>query len=114
MPQQVRLPASWYVKNDEVEPIRDWVLEKSMEAGVGQALHTRVCARCSADTYKGNLTCHACQTSAPTCCVTGYPVEDPHSCTADAGHVASRAAWNMYVERFRACPVCDVPQSAHY
>ena len=114
LPTEVPLPREPYLGEDEQEGVREWVLEKSMEQSVEQTLHQRMCHRCSADTFKGSLECHACRAATPQCCVSGYPVEDRHTCSANPSHVCSRDWWNLYVDRYQACPVCDSPQRAQY
>jgi intraflagellar transport protein 172 len=50
---------------------RDFVLQYSLSQTFERKLDTRVCDACGKETYEAGLTCHACNSKANMCVVTG-------------------------------------------
>jgi len=114
-PYDLDLPDAPHMQGQQVEEIRDWVLGWSMDQSVQQKLDLRQCDQCRADIYTANLTCGQCNFKYLPCAVTGYPVLKRTKVECTNCHVhANRDDWNMYVQAFKVCPWCSLPQNTQY
>lgn len=94
--------------------VRNYVLELSMDQTVSQALVTKACEHCGADTYEANLTCHSCKHTWDMCAVSGYPV-GPHERVVSRSNLpARREDWNAWVQKFGADPVTGAAATPLY
>ena len=73
-PIKVPIPEAQYYPADMKDEAKEWVIEKAMSNEVNPMLPSRVCEKCSKQTYEAALECHHCHTTCTPCIVTGYPV----------------------------------------
>merc|ERR1719240_2456995 len=106
-PYDLDLPETHFSSEAQVEDIRDFVLQWSMDQNVQQTMDTRQCDSCKADIYAGTLVCPKCNCKHEPCVVTGYPVSKRSRVEcSNCGAAANRDDWNAYLLKSKVCPWC--------
>ena len=99
IPQQLFIPdpAHAFVPEDEVERVRNWVLDRGMEEVQG-VLEGTPCLNCGASLWSGGLDCASCGTRAgDVCVVTGVGVNGGGKECRGCGMKVVQGVWNMWL-----------------
>jgi intraflagellar transport protein 172 len=113
--QDIPLPESNFVNDDDREGLREFVLQVSVDQKVDQKLDTCPCENCGREVYVASLSCPHCRCTWDPCLITGYPVlRNSHVQCSNCGRPANRQDWNAYLTFDTSCPWCNSVQSQAY
>eukprot|EP00796_Vickermania_ingenoplastis_P010031 gene10031-7008_t len=117
-PRVFMLPTNSTIPGEEIETVKNWVLQVSIEQSGGDRELPLVDDPANPDTkmFEGALTSPA-GSSFPECAVTGFPILPTSGgmakCTV-CKRTANQDDWYKLVMITKECPWCGVPQTVDY
>ena len=90
----------------DIEPIKERVLNWSVDARMEQKIPLISCEKCGNPKYSHSLKCVKCNFIAKSCIVTGAPVTDEIKCE-NCNSSANKDDWREWIGKVKTCPYCQ-------